>query len=236
MEAVARPLYLQVREALTARIADGEWKAGEALPSEFALAAQMGVSQGTVRKALDAMAADNLLERRQGRGTFVPEQTEARSLFHFFRMQDAAGAPVVPTTLRHAIERIQAPADVARTLDTGRRQVWRIQRLRAVGGRPAIIEHIYLDPQRFPGLGPDTALPNALYGYYQSAAGVTVARAEDSLSAVAAAPDQAAQLGIAPGAPLLRAHRVARDLRGTAVELRQSWFETSFQHYQVALN
>lgn len=235
MEAVARPLYLQVREAILARMADGEWKAGSALPSEFALAAQLGVSQGTVRKALDSLAADNLLVRRQGRGTFVPEHTEERALFHFFKMQDAEGAPVVPQPSSQEIALVAAPKPVAQALETGRRKVWRIRRLRSVGGHPAILEDIYLDPQRFPELSGDTALPNALYSFYQVTAGVTIARADDRLSAVAAEADIAEALGIAPGAPLLYAERVARDLRDTAAEVRLSWFDTTAQSYAVQL-
>jgi len=228
MEAVARPLYTQVREALVRRIAEGEWPAGAALPSEFALAAQLGVSQGTVRKALDSMAAENLVERQQGRGTFVPEHTEARALFHFFRIQDADGAPVVPRTLDQSLS-----AAVARAPLTG--ATWRIERLRALDGRPAIVEHIHLERARFPQLSEDTPLPNALYPWYQKAGGVSVARAEDRLSAAAAPDAIAAALDIAPGAPLLLARRVAYDLMDRPVELRESWIETSGHAYAVSL-
>src|SRR5262249_5221027 len=68
-----RPLYAQVKELLIARLVRGEWRPGGVLPSEFSLAATFGVSQGTVRKALDEMAAQNLVVRRQGRGTFVAQ-------------------------------------------------------------------------------------------------------------------------------------------------------------------
>ena len=228
MAAVARPLYAQVREALVRRIAEGEWTAGTALPSEFALAAQLGVSQGTVRKALDAMAAENLVERQQGRGTFVPEHTEARALFHFFRIQDADGAAVVPKTLDQRLE----AADERPPL-TG--ATWRIERVRALDGRPAIVEHIHLERTRFPQMSQGTLLPNALYPWYQKVAGVTVARAEDRLSASAAPGAIAAALEISPGAPLLLARRVAYDLMDRPVELRESWIETSAHAYSVRL-
>lgn len=228
MEAVARPLYAQVREALMRRIADGEWPAGSALPSELALAAQLGVSQGTVRKALDAMAAENLVERQQGRGTFVPEHTEARALFHFFRIQNAEGAPVVPKTLDQQLTAAGPRAPLAG--DT-----WRIERLRALDGRPAIVERIHLERARFAQLTTEAPLPNALYPWYQKVAGVSVARAEDRLSAAAAPEQIAAALEIAPGGPLLLARRVAYDLMGRPVELRESWIETSRHAYAVSL-
>ncbi len=61
-----RPLYLQIKGLLKASLAAGEWRPAEAIPSEQELAGRFGVSQGTVRKAIDALAADNLVVRRQG--------------------------------------------------------------------------------------------------------------------------------------------------------------------------
>ena len=73
-----KPLYAQVREQLMRRLVDGVWLPGMLLPSEMELARQLNVSQGTVRKALDSMTADNLVLRRQGRGTYVAEPEESR--------------------------------------------------------------------------------------------------------------------------------------------------------------
>src|SRR6478672_7519758 len=75
-----RPLYRQVRDVLVKRIADGVWQAGQMLPSEPDIAADLGVSPGTVRKALDEMTAENLVVRRQGRGTYVARHDDARIL------------------------------------------------------------------------------------------------------------------------------------------------------------
>jgi len=235
MEAIARPLYAQVRDALVARIADGEWAAGTALPSEIALAAQIGVSQGTVRKALDAMAAENVVERRQGRGTYVREHTEARALFHFFPMQDAKGNMALPRPASQTLELTDAPTGVAAPLGSDRRKIWRLTRVREVAGRRAILEHIYLNPRRFPELRKETQLPNALYGFYQSTASVTVVRADDRLTATLADQQIAQMLDVAEGAPLLRSDRQARDLRNEVVEIRISWFDTRNQAYASTL-
>ena len=235
MIATPQPLYQQVQDVLTSWIADGKWRAGESLPSEFALAGELGVSQGTVRKALNEMAGLNLIERQQGRGTFVPEHTEARALFHFFRMTGPDGAAIVPEPVWHDISLVDPAGDVARLLGTGRRKIWCIERLRGVAGHPAIVEFIYLDPKRFSGLKPGADLPNALYSYYQSQAGISVVRAEDRLTAEAADKPLATRLKVPEKAPLLAAHRVAFDVRGTAVEVRQSWFRTDLQGYSVNL-
>ncbi|HQY28633.1 MAG TPA: GntR family transcriptional regulator, partial [Burkholderiaceae bacterium] len=81
------PLYRQIRELLVRGLQSGEWKPGEAIPSEVELAARYRVSQGTVRKAIDELAAANLVVRRQGRGTFVASHREVRTQFRFLRLR-----------------------------------------------------------------------------------------------------------------------------------------------------
>ena len=80
------PLYLQIKTLITRGLQAGEWKPGDAIPSEGDLAKRFGVSQGTVRKAIDAMASENLLIRRQGKGTYVATHHEARAQFRFLRL------------------------------------------------------------------------------------------------------------------------------------------------------
>ena len=65
------PLYEQIKAMILASLQASEWLPGDAIPSEMELAARYAVSQGTVRKAIDELAAQNLLVRRQGKGTFV---------------------------------------------------------------------------------------------------------------------------------------------------------------------
>jgi GntR family transcriptional regulator len=93
-----RPLYAQVKELLIRRLVEGRWRPGDALPAETSLAVELGVSQGTVRKALDEMAAANLLERRQGKGTFVARHSRQRSLFHFFHIVGEDGRKELPSS------------------------------------------------------------------------------------------------------------------------------------------
>jgi GntR family transcriptional regulator len=67
---------------------DDMWLPGERLPSEFVLAKGFGVSQGAVRKSLDALAHENLLNRHQGRGTFLSSYSDQCELFLFFHLID----------------------------------------------------------------------------------------------------------------------------------------------------
>ena len=77
------PLYQQIKALITQSLQSGEWKPGELIPSEVELAGRFKVSQGTVRKAIDELAAENLVMRRQGKGTFVSTHHEARAHFRF---------------------------------------------------------------------------------------------------------------------------------------------------------
>ncbi len=229
----AEPLYKRAEAAMLARIADGTWPPGHRLPPETALAEAFGVSQGTLRKAMAALEARGLLARAPGRGTTVARITDEAALYAFFPLRDAAGRRIIPEPMRERVSQGPAGPEEAAALGEGR--VWRIERLRAHGGRAFALERMAVPAARFPDLGARAPLPNSLYPFYEAAYGVTVARAEDDLAAVAAGPAEAAALGLALGAPLLRARRVAHDLAERAVELRHSLFLTAAAHYRVAL-
>ena len=110
-----RPLYLQIREAFTRRMASGDWSPGMLLPSEMALAQEYGVSQGTIRKALDAMAADRMIVRHQGRGTEVARHDDERALHQFFHIVGHDGRRQLPVSsilscsLEQAVEHLTNP-------------------------------------------------------------------------------------------------------------------------------
>lgn len=230
-----KPLYSQVRDNLVQRIADGRWKAGEALPSEMQIAAELGVSQGTVRKALDEMTAANLLVRRQGRGTFVATHDEARILFQFFKLKPDAGEGVFPES--EVLDAVVAAADAAEAAKLGLASggnVIRIRRLRSLEGRRCIVETIVLPAVVFDGIQ-QGEIPNNLYDTYARRFGVTIAGGNEILKAVAASPEVAAVLGLAPGAPLLLIDRVATSLDGRPMEWRVSLCETSDVHYATEL-
>lgn len=226
-----RPLYRQVRDRLIRNLVDGVWAPGEALPSEMQLAAELGVSQGTVRKALDAMAADNLVVRRQGRGTFVARPDEERILFQFFKLVPDNGAPSFPDSRVLALSQGRADADERASLGlaTGSRVI-RIRRVRSINGKPVIAEAITLPASLFPDLA-GMAVPNNLYGLYAMHYGITIANTQEKLKAVGASPDDAAILGVSPGTPVLKIDRLALALDKTPVERRLSICLTQDLHY-----
>jgi GntR family transcriptional regulator len=231
-----RPLYQQVRERLTRRIADGSWPGGAVVPSEMQIAAELGVSQGTVRKALDEMTAAKLLVRRQGKGTFVATHDEARILFQFFKLTPDTGEQVFPESDVISVTTGTADATAAERLSIVKgARVIRIRRARSMAGRRAICETIILPLALFDGLQ-DSDIPNNLYHLYSERYGIRVAGGRETLKAVAASVEDATILGITPGTPLLLIDRVAMALDGRPVEWRVSLCETSAAHYGAELS
>lgn len=232
-----RPLYQQVKDLLVERLIGGYWRPGDLLPSEIQLAAELGVSQGTVRKALDEMTAENLLVRRQGRGTFVAEHDQEHALFHFFKMTDRKGEPVVPESrvLRRSLG--NARKEEATRLDIAvESPVVRITRVRSIAGKAAIFERLVLPGRAFPGLHERAELPNTLYTLFARDYGITVSKAVERLRAVPATAEVARHLAIEAGQPLLEIDRVAAGLDGQAVEWRISLCHTAETAYSVTLS
>jgi GntR family transcriptional regulator len=226
-----RPLYRQVRDVLVKRIVDNVWQPGELLPSEFEIAADLGVSQGTIRKALDELEIENFIVRRQGKGTYVARHDEARILFQFFKLMPDSGKSEFPESqiFDVTVETANAEAAAALRLNAGTRVVC-IERLRSLSGQTCIVERITLPRALFPGIE-KRDLPNNLYELYRSDFRVTVVRASENLKAVAATRREAKHLGIEVGAPLLAIDRTAYALDGRPVEWRVSLCQTDKQHY-----
>jgi GntR family transcriptional regulator len=230
-----RPLYSQVRDKLIGRLVDGFWLPGQPLPSEIQLAAELGVSQGTVRKALDWMAADNLVVRRQGRGTFVAVHDDERMLFRFFRIIRDNGAPSSPKSQVLSLISGKANATERDTLNLAKdSRVVRIRRRRSLDDEPVMVEVVTLPVALFPDLA-TMDIPNNLYGLYAMHYGITIASTRERLKAVGATSEDAEALGISEGAPVLQVDRVAQALDGMPVEWRVSICLTRSVHYQSEL-
>lgn len=229
---VFRPLYRQVRERLLGRLIDGTWPPGMVLPSEQQLAQELGVSQGTVRKALDALTAEHLLVRVQGKGTFVAEFEDSRILFRFFRLTGDNGNRQFPESEFGSLRQQRASGIAKGKLELpDGSSVWIIERIRRLDDRPVIVETITLPVTRFPGLDGLESIPNNVYALYASRFGLTIGRVTERLKAVAAAGDDASALGCMAGAPLLRIDRIAYSLDGSPVEWRDSRCLTDDLHY-----
>ena len=238
MNLSAQPLYAAAEAQLRAQIAAGRWKPGAPLPPEHLLAAEFGISQGTLRRALAALERQRVIERRQGVGTYVAEATSERALFHFFRAALPDGTRPTPTTRIEEFETRRCESEEAEALRLRPgAHVHALRRLRLVEGRAVIAEAIALPATLMPRLALPVGveLSEELYVLYQRGHGVTVTRVEERLAAEGAPAEVAASLGCAPGAALLWIERVAFDMLGRAVELRRSWMATDRLRYAITL-
>ena len=230
-----RPLYLQIRDLLVERLDASEWRPGDAIPSELELAARFDVSQGTVRKAIDALAADNLLVRRQGKGTFVATHTEeSHSLFRFLRVRRNDGVDEYPGSRLVDVRRARASAEAARALalKTGD-PVIVLRRVLEYDGEPAVLDEIVVSAALFKGLtrARVAAYGGSMYSLFETQFGVRIVRAREKLRAVAADATSAPLLHVEPGHPLLAVERVTYTYADRAVEWRRGLCVTRKHHY-----
>ena len=233
------PLYQQIKALITQSLQSGEWKPGELIPSEVELAGRFKVSQGTVRKAIDELAAENLVMRRQGKGTFVSTHHEARAHFRFLRLMPDEGVPHQPDNKIIEVKRMRAPAEVARLLDlkSGDSVVY-IKRVMSFDGASTILEEMWLPGLLFKGLTAERLVEykGPMYGLFESEFGTRMIRASEKIRAVAADSGAAQFLHVAEGTPLLCAERVSYTYGDKAVELRRGIYLTAHHHYQNDLS
>jgi GntR family transcriptional regulator len=234
-----RPLYEQIKMLLTNSLVAGEWKPGEAIPSEMDLAARYHVSQGTVRKAIEELAAEAILTRRQGKGTFVASHSEPSYQYRFLRLRPDSGERVHPVNLFFGLERHKAATEVAAALGLEAGEpVVSFKRVMSFAGRPSILDEISFAASRFPGftLAELEEFHGSVYGFYETVFGVRMIRAEERLRAVAADSVAAAHLKVGAGTPLLRVDRIAYTYGDQPVEWRRGLCVTEQFSYFNELN
>ena len=194
-----QPLYGQVKDSLVKRIGSGSWKPGEMLPSEFELAAEYQVSQGTVRKALMALEADRLIVRRQGRGTYVARHSRDETLFQFFRIVGLDNRRLTPSShvLSHRKQRATNEQAARLNIKPGA-MLHAIIRVRSLDQVPAIFERVFVPVALMPELRVqvDEEMNEEMYVIYQEKFGITIARASEKLAAVSATAEEAKLLNL----------------------------------------
>ena len=233
------PLYRQIKDLLVQSLDRGDWKPGEAIPSETELAQRFQVSQGTVRKAVDELAAENLLIRRQGKGTFVSTHHEARVRFRFLRLAPNQGEPQPAESQILDCKRVRASAEIARALElkTGD-PVVAIRRLLSFAGLPTVVDDIFLPGVLFKGLTVDLLNGHSgpLYAFLETEFGISMVRAEEKLRAVSADADVSSLLRIPKDTPVLKVDRISYTYADRPVELRMGHYVTNRYHYRNSMN
>jgi GntR family transcriptional regulator len=236
------PLYQQIKQLILSSLQQGEWQPGEAIPSELELANRFKVSQGTVRKAIDELAAENLVVRRQGRGTFVATHAEQHTQYRFLRLFPDSGSLDSEGPAQRDIvscKRTRASGDVAQALAlrTGE-TVLQVTRLLTFQGVPTILEDLWLPALPFKGLTAERLADyhGPMYAMFESEFGVRMVRASEQIRAVVAQENHANLLGVSPQSPLLSVERIAYTYNDVPMELRRGLYRTDSHHYRNELS
>lgn len=236
------PLYQQIRQAMLHSLQAGEWKPLEAIPSEMELAKRYNVSQGTVRKAIDELAAENLVVRKQGKGTFVASHNERHVEYRFLRLHpDQGTVDGEGPAQRNILEcrRVRAPAELARQLGLQPGEpVLQVRRVLSLAGTPTILEDMWLPAGPFKGLTAQALAQyqGPTYALFEKEFGVRMIRAEERLRAMLPDAAQAALLQIGTGAPLLQVERISFTYNDTPVEVRKALYRTDTHYYKNTLS
>ena len=232
------PLYRQITGLITRSLEAGEWRPGEAIPSEMELAARYKVSQGTVRKAIDELAADNLLVRRQGKGTFVATHGEERSQFRFQRLTPEEGEQEYPGSRLLECKRARAGVEVARLLELkAGDSLVSIRRVLLFSGEPIVLDEIFLPGGLFKGLSAAkfNEYKGSMYKLFETEFGTRMIRAEEKIRAVSADAAAAELLLVPKDTPLLCVERVSFTYGDKPVEFRRGQYRTDKHFYKNAL-
>ena len=234
------PLYQQIKALLTRSLQAGVWRPGDVIPSEIELAARFKVSQGTVRKAIDELATENLLVRRQGKGTFVATHAEEKIQYRFLRLTPDDGDASRRLQRRFIdCRRQRAGADVARALELRSGDaVVQVRRLLLHRTQPVVLDDIWLPGALFKGLTAErlSDYRGPMYGLFETEFGVRMIRARERLRAVAADDVAASWLDVAAGTPLLSVERVSFTYDDKPVELRRGLYHTAEHFYRNELS
>jgi len=233
------PLYRQIKGLMIQALEAGEWLPGQAIPSEQELAARFSVSQGTVRKAVDELAADNLLVRKQGKGTYVASHNDPRALFRFLRLVPMDGELVHPESLPLECWRAKAGQEASRMLAIPQGSpIIIVRRLLRFSRKPVVVDEIYLPGEIFKGLTLEMlqSWSGSLYSLFETHFGLRMIRAQERIRAVAADRSVSEALKVPEGKPLLSVERVTYTYGDKPVEWRRGLYLTDDHFYLNELN
>jgi GntR family transcriptional regulator len=222
--------YQQIAEALRRRVDAGEFAAGRMLPSESELSAEFDASRVTVRRALEMLRDEGLVDARQGFGWFVPGDPVRQPLGRLATIEEqmeASGVVSQRRILEFAFER--APKEVAKVLGT--QQVLRVKRINMADGEPFAIVTVWCPAE----LGQNLSRRNVEQSPFYELLDIPLQGATQTIGADAASPDDASLLHVPAGSPVLRCERITSDTAGQPVLLSHHVFPAHRTEFVVNL-
>lgn len=214
------PLYLQVKAALLADIGAGRYGSNQRLPSERELALRFRVSRMTARQALLELAREGAIYTRVGKGTFVAEakiDQQLRALTSFSQdVRDRGNRPTSRVLEARVVPASPSAAAALRLLPGA--DVVLLTRLRLSDEMPLAIETAHLPFRLFPNLLRHDFATTSLYAVLAAEYGATLTRADQTIEAALAQPDELSLLQLTPPAAVLRLQRLTFTSDGVPAE------------------
>ncbi|MDG1162977.1 MAG: GntR family transcriptional regulator [Burkholderiales bacterium] len=233
------PLYLQVKKRITESLAEGLWNPGHSIPSEVELAQSFSVSQGTIRKAIDELAAENILIRRQGKGTFVASHDEEGSQLRFLRLTSTQNNKENLDNHLVSFTKEKATNKIAKSLGINiGTTVVSIKRVLTFNQKPLILDFIKVPASSFRKLTSEMIVEKkgAMYRMYETEFGIQMLRAQEKIRAVAANADTSELLGVKKNTPVLSVERISFTYSDKPIEWRLGLCLTENHHYASELD
>lgn len=233
------PLYRQIKNLIIASLRAGEWRPGEMIPSEMELAERFNVSQGTVRKAIDDLSAENLLVRRQGKGTFVATHLEEQTRYRFLRLVPKEGVAHRLQRKLISCERMTAPTWIMSALmRPADEPMLKICRVLSSAHAPVVLDEIWVPYKLFKSLSLEllSQYDGPMYGLFESEYGVHMVRATESITVMIAGEREAQLLQVEPGHALMQVQRLSYSYGDAPVEFRCGIYRTDDYYYRNELN
>jgi GntR family transcriptional regulator len=232
------PLYVQIKKRITENLVGGLWHPGQSIPSEIELAHSYNVSQGTVRKAIDELAAESILIRRQGKGTFVASHNEENIQLRFLRLTSSIGNKEKLDNRLISFGKEKASNGLAKTLKINNAStIVSIKRVLTFNQKPLILDLIKVPASSFRGLTPEKIVEKkgSMYRMYESDFGIQMLHAKEKIKAVAANSEVAKILGVKVNSPILSVERISFTYDNSPIEWRLGLCLTENHHYATEL-
>ncbi len=232
--ALPLPKFLQISELLSRQIRAGHFRAGERLPTEAELSQSLDVAVGTLRKALDVMEQQNIIERIQGSGTYVRSGNTGKSIYEFFRLELHQG-PGLPSAHILSVDKLDRPADVPAFNDSPSRSAWRVRRLRFLNQSPVALEEIWFDARLARQLRA-SQLGESMYLFYQKNFNLWISRVEDHIYAQEVPEWTVSEFGVRTKKIAGYIERLSWTANNTLAEFSKTWFDPRLSRYSSRIS
>lgn len=230
-------LYYQIYDFMYQDIVSGKYQIGDLIPAESEMMASYKVSRATVRKAMDMLADEGLIEKKRGHGTYVKSlkaKSDNQKIVNFLIEHREETRVASKKVLNQTV--IEADSEVAENLHLEEKaKVIKLERIRYADDKPMYIEINYLDHQWVPEAMERDFSKESLRVYYVNHCHIKLAKAEEKIYSILADERTARLLKIEEGAPLIYVKRISFDEENIPREYVEAYYRADTYYLTVEL-